>query len=195
MMKNKWGRVVFVLDTTGVVKKPSDVGAMFLLTETAFIQEQPRGHVESRSLAGLPDTTVDAGMLMSWLRMCRNLLIPVGFPVLWVLGLMYRMVVALALAGIGMVVAMGFGARLSFGAMLRLTMVAMTADMWLGVVGSFLPVGLGCFGWILGHALSLGYVVYGVKVNADEQKEGRMAFPVEPGATGIAVGDGDRMFP
>lgn len=192
------GSPLFVLDTTGEIKRPGEKGAPLLITETEFIQEQP-GSTRNESLAAFPDMTVDSAKAMSFMRTVRNWLIPLGFPLLFAFSIVYRLLAALIVAAIGLAIAAGFRAQLSFPALLRLAIVSFTPVLLLDTVFLLAGVPTACWSWIVFPLVTLGYFTYGVKVAADLTREAPPAFPVQPPAA--AVGglpvppETDRLFP
>lgn len=182
VVKDTAGRAIFVMDTTGQYKAPSDVpgGTQLLLTDTDLIQVDASGRVQTTPVKIFGDMKVDKDWFISWIETFRNLLLPVGWPVTFLFFWAYRLVMALVFAALGLLIAMGFGAKLSYGTLLRLTMMAMVADVYIGMIERLTNFDIGCAGWFVGHALSLGYLVYAIKVNASLQNEGRSKFPMEP---------------
>ena len=179
IISDERGRPVFVLDTTGKIRTPSEVGARMLLTETTMVQEERPGVIKTNPLSGIPDMSVDSAWLISWMKLARNCLLPVGYPAIVVLSMLWRLLVALVLALFGMILIKPMGAVLSFGALMRLAILSMTSVMLLDTLVGLTSIPLGCFSWLLYPAISLGYMTYAVKVNGDLTRAGQPAFPVD----------------
>jgi len=195
IMKDDKGRPIFVLDTTGEVKEPSDIGAMILLTETEWIQQDRSGRVERRPLSGFPDLEVDQSTLLGWLRLGRNLVLPAGLVGFTIFSLAYHLILALAYGGIAMAFNSGFRGKLTFDGAMRIAVMAMTAPILIDTILWLTHLPGGCIAWFLYQAITLGYVAFGVKAVADLTRP-VSGFPLEYAPTNApAVPPGDSQFP
>jgi hypothetical protein len=108
---------------------------------------------------------------------------------------LYRLVVALAFGGIAMAINAAMKGTLSFAGAMRLAIVAMTTSLLLEAIISLTPLSPGCFGWFLFHAVTLGYLVFGVKAVADATRP-ISGFPVDnPESQPTAPFNPDTLFP
>jgi hypothetical protein len=165
IFRDENGKPIAVLDTTGTVRNPSDVGVRILITATEYIDES-RGVRQVRSLSGFPDMTLDETSAMGWLRLIRNLMLPVMFPLFWAFSLAWRLLVALLFAAIGLGIASAYKARISYAGLLRLAAVSMTSVVFLDTIFWLFSVPTGCWTWFLYPVISLGYMTYGIHVTA-----------------------------
>jgi hypothetical protein len=183
IMKDNAGHPIFVLDTTGAIKRPSDVGAKLLLAQTELVQEEGRGSLKTTPLAGFPDWYVDQTSILGYLKAVRNLFIPVGLVIMLLITLIYRLICILLIAALGLAFASANRIQLSYAALLRLAAVGLTAPLLISTIFWMLPsLNMGCLAWIGGQllifAIAAGYVAYGVKVTAAITREAH-AFPVD----------------
>ena len=199
IMKDSHGKPIFVLDTTGTVKKPSDVGAEILVTGSEIIQEDSPGVVRGQSLSTFPDMTVDRPTVLGWLRTFRNIMIPLGLPAFLLASFAFRLLWALILAGIGMGFNAAFGGNLKLGALFRLAVVSSTASLIATTILSLLMLNFGWIEWIIFPAITLVYLAYAVKVSVDATRP-VSSFPIEFGSDQPPPGEPDQggpetMFP
>jgi hypothetical protein len=196
------GHPLFVLDTTGEVKRPSEKGAQMLITETSVVQEDG-GTTRATPLAGFPNTSLDSSSCLGWLQLFRNLVLPVLLPLAWAFSLAYRLVCALVYAAIGLAFAAAFGTRISYPALLRLAVVAMTPILLIDTVLWLSPLDVGCLTFLIYPLITLGYLAYGVKVTADLTRDAPPAFPLDaamqspprPPRDPLVPPETDRLFP
>jgi Protein of unknown function (DUF1189) len=178
IMKDDRGQPVFVLDTTGKVTDPRDMHARLLITKTEMVQDNG-GVIQRRSLAGFPDVTVDQAFLISWMKVGRNCLMPVVWPVFSLFSFAVHLLLTLLFGAIGLGFSSAFGAGLGFAAAMRIAAVAATGPMLLDLILNLTHVPGACAWWLLLTLLTLAYAAYGVKKVADLTRQGQ-GFPVAP---------------
>jgi hypothetical protein len=191
------GEPLFVLDTTGTVKRPGEKGAQILITDKELIQEQGVGARSlSRSpLAGMPDVTLDQAFLINAMRTVRNWLIPLGLPLMVIFSIVYRLLCALLYAVIGLALSAAFSARLRFPVLLRLAIAAMIPVLLLDTILTLAALN-GCWTWLVYPVLTLVYLAYAVKTAAAVAPPAAPAtIPQETPGTDETVSETDRLFP
>ena len=176
--KDEHGKRLFAIDTTGQTNRPTDLGVQMLLTATEIIQDQ-NGVIQRHSLSEFPDVTINEANLLRWGATIRDWMFPVGLVVMFVLDLGYRLLAALVYALIGLAFNAGLGASLSFGKLMRLSIFCMTTVMFIDTVAWLFQLDTGCYTWLLYPALTLVYLFFAIKFNADAQLK---AMVYDPGA-------------
>ena len=152
--------VLAVIDTTGAITKLQDANAICLLTKTELIFRQGEHEVRTYDLSQIDSFSVDSERIMGWLRMIRKLFAPASYPFAVLISYVYRIIQALIYAVIGMLFASICRVKLSYDALLRLAVVAVTPCIIVGtivaVIGARIPL------WVYLIA-ALGYLFYGVR--------------------------------
>lgn len=153
--------VLAIIDTTGTINSLYNTDAVVLLTKTTLIV---RNEIETRTfrLSEVGNYTLNQPIIWSWLDTGIKFFAPVFYPLAVLGSFFFRIIQALIYAAIGLLFASRIKAKLSYSALLRLAIVAVTpciiVKTVLNVAGVHLPVaGLWYF---LG---AMGYLSFGVK--------------------------------
>jgi len=161
------GKPYFVFDTTGKVTKPSEVHAQMLMTSTEIVQENAFGQENRNALKEFPDTTINTAWFVSWFRLARNLMIPVGAPLMVLFSLAWRLLFALLLAAIGKGMCSAFRIWLPFPMLMRLAIVCMTGSILLDTLLWLANLPFVCgFSWFLQMLLTVGYMIFAINAIA-----------------------------
>jgi hypothetical protein len=151
-----------VIDTTGSITSPVDVNAFCLLTKTSMIMKQSNFETRTYDLSQIKSFTASGDDIMKLLHIIKKLLLIVMYPVALLSSYVYRIIQALIFAAVGLLFASMCKVSLSYGALLRLAVVAMTPCMIiktvLGLAGIYLP----CVGALVYIAITLAYLYFGV---------------------------------
>lgn len=191
IMHDSHGNAVFVLDTTGATTSPAAHKAMFMVTETEYVQDDGRGMVRRNPLKAFPDGTYDKARIEGWARVVRNLFIPVGVPAMALMSGVGRFIYALLLAALGLAFNAGFGGKLNYAALLRLAIISMTGPMLINTAMIVAGLNFGCVELPISIILTIGYLIFGVKVNADATRP-VMGFPVQMGTSEVPPPEGNQ---
>ena len=177
VMKDARGTAIFVLDTTGTTTNPADAGAPLLITRTELIQNNGSGMVQRNPLGTLPDVTLSRTTIPGFLRTARNAMIPGGLVCCGDLVVGGRILLALLFAAIGLAFNSAFHAGLTYKALLRLSIVSMTAPVLFDTLLSLCGVPFICLLWAFLQLLPLGYLAYAVKVAAEVIPQPQPTYP------------------
>lgn len=156
------GAVLAVIDTTGQITSLEDPNTQCLLTRTKLIGRKSRYETRVFDLSQVKDFVVDNDRITGWLRTAGKLLIPVLYPFALFGSYVYRIVQVLMYAAIGMVFAKWFNVTLSYTALLRLAVVAVTPCI---IINTVLTVAAVDFRYapLFYLIVALGYLFYAVK--------------------------------
>jgi len=156
----------FVLDTTGGTTEldPKYRQGVLLTSTELFLRRQRRGEETRRySLAEMPDVTINQATLQGWLnRLATWGWVPVLVIMtvwLWVAKLLQVLLWSL----VGLIVSAVSKRRLSYGAVFRIGVVALTVPLYVDLIKDI----FGWTGWIpmlLSLALYGAYLTWGVLV-------------------------------
>jgi hypothetical protein len=154
--------ILAVIDTTGSIESPQDVNAFCLLTKNSIIMKQSKLETRTYDLSQVKKLTVSGDDIMKLLHIAKKFLFIILYPILLLSSYVYRIIQALIFAAIGLLFASLHRVSLSYGALLRLAVVAMTPCMIiktvLGLVGFYLSCGAG----LVYLLITLAYLYYGV---------------------------------
>ena len=154
--------VLVIIDTTGTTQSLDNTDALVLVTKTKLIHRQ--SEVESRAydLSQVEKFVLDKDRITSWLNTARKLLVPIFYPLVVLGSFLFRIVQALIYAAIGLLFALWCKVKLSYAAMLRLAVVAVTPCIIVRTVLELSSARLPMAGlWFF--LLAMGYLFFGVK--------------------------------
>jgi hypothetical protein len=153
-------QIIGVIDTTGSIESPEDANAFFLLTNNSIITHSD---FETRTidLSWVKSFTLNSDRIMRFLNNTKKYLVIILYPLALLSSYVYRIIQALIYAAIGMLFALSCKASLSYGALLRLAVAAMTPCMIIKTVLVLVGVYIPCIG-ILYILITLAYLYFGV---------------------------------
>jgi len=164
------GDILAIIDTTGTIKSLEDPNAICLLTKTNIMWRQGEFEIRTIDLSEVKNFALDSERIMGWLNIARKFLVIIIYPFALLGSYLYRIVQALIYAAIGLLFASWCKVTLSYTALLRLAVVAVTPcviiNTILGLAGIHLPyIGL------LYLLVALAYLLFGVKASSQTQEE------------------------
>jgi hypothetical protein len=153
--------ILVVIDTTGAIDSPHDANAFCLLTKTNIIMKQSNFETRTYDLSQVKSFTVSGEGIMKLLHIIKKILFIISYPIILLSSYVYRIIQALIFAAIGLIFASMCKVSISYGALLRLAVVAMTPCIIVktafGLAGVYFP----CIG-LLYLVITLAYLYYGV---------------------------------
>lgn len=156
------GDVIAVIDTTGTIESLEDANAICLLTKTNIIWRQSKFETRTFDLSQVKNFALDSDRIMGWLHIARKFLVITIYPFALLGSYVYRIVQALIYAAIGLLFASWCRVSLTYAALIRLAVVAVTPCVLLktilGLAGVHLP-----YAWLIYLLIALGYLFFGVK--------------------------------
>jgi len=154
--------IIAVIDTTGSIESLEDANAFFLLTDNSMIIRKSDIETQTIDLSQIESFTMDSARITRWLNIIKKLLVVIMYPVVLLSSYVYRIIQALIFAAVGLLFASLCKVSLSYGALLRLAVVAMTPCMIVktvfGLAGVHLPCGVG----LVYLLVALAYLYFGV---------------------------------
>lgn len=153
--------VVAIIDTTGKITSLQDPNALCLLMKTKVMWRQSKYETRTIELSQVKSFVLDSDRIMHWLHIAGKLLLIAMYPFALLGSYVYRIVLALIFAAIGLLFAALCKVSLSYVALLRLTIVAMTPCIIIktvfGLAGILLP-----YAWFIYLLVTLAYLYFGV---------------------------------
>lgn len=164
-----------VIDTTGQTT-PESTQAFLILTKHQAILRKNLHETRTYDLTGIQDLTVDRSTVKRILDGCRQWLAILSYPVALAGSYVYRILQVLIYASIGLLFARLLSTPLEYPALLRLASVAVTpaivADTLRGAAG----FSSNLLWWFFCFLLTMGYLLFAVRVNSPAEPE-RQAYP------------------
>jgi hypothetical protein len=158
----KSNQIIAVIDTTGSIKSPADANAFCLLTKTSIIMKKSKFETQTYDLSLVEDRTVTGDDIMKLLHIIKKFLFIASYPFALISSYVFRIIQALIFAAIGLLFASSCKVSLSYGALLRLAVVAMTPCMIIKTVLGLAGVQLPCTILLLYFLITLAYLYFGV---------------------------------
>jgi hypothetical protein len=153
--------IIAVIDTTGTIESPADANTFFLLTNNSMIIKKSDFETQTIDLSQIESFTVSGEGIMKLLRITKKYLVIILYPLTLLSSYVYRIIQALIYAAIGLLFASSCKVSLSYGALLRLAVAAMTPCMIIKTVFALAGVAFPCIG-ILYIMITLAYLYFGV---------------------------------
>lgn len=153
-------QIIAVIDTTGSIESPADANAFFLLTDNKMIT-QTDFETRTIDLSHVKSFTIDSPTIMRWLYTAQKFIVIILYPLALLSSYVYRIIQALIYAAVGLLFASTCRVSLSYGALLRLAVAAMTPCIIMKTVFALTGVVFPCIG-ILYIFITLAYLYFGV---------------------------------
>ena len=173
------GKTLMILDLTGEFTSLEGTGAKMLLTRNQLIAEKSAIETRTYDLSGIKNFSIDRATIEGWLQLARSWLVPLLFPIILLFSYCYRLFQALVYGLIGLIIAQVLHVPLGLMASVRLAIIAITPvlilDTLLGLTEFRLPAW-----WLLGFAIAMGYLFFGIKAASSAPPPGETPGP-QPG--------------
>lgn len=161
--------VLAVIDTTGEIKSLDDTGAFILLTRTEVSWRQSKVETRSFDLADVKNFVLDQDKINGWVNIFKRWFALVLLPFVLVGSYIFRIIQALIYGAIGLLFASWSRVRLSYGALLRLAVAAVTPCIIVRTILELASVRVPWAGfWFF--LLAMGYLYFGVRANAESEQ-------------------------
>lgn len=158
---------IAIIDTTGQINSLDETDAKILVTETDMFVKKNALETRSFTFRDLDDMQFDQEMAYDILGVVQNFIGISMFLLILPFSFIYRIVLALIYAAIGLLIASKYNSDRSYGELVRLSVVAMTPtiiiDSILGGFGVNIP-----YSWLLYFIITIGYLIFGVKASIED---------------------------
>ena len=166
--------ILAVIDTTGTINSLEDANSLCLLTKTDFMWRQGTFETRNLDLSQVKSFTLSGDSIMKFLHITKKFLVVIMYPIALLSSYVYRIIQALIFAAIGLLFASLCKVSLSYGALLRLAVVAMTPCMIVKTVFGLAGVHLPCGAGLVYLLIALAYLYFGVyacsQITPDQQQ-------------------------
>ncbi|MHC4692968.1 MAG: DUF1189 domain-containing protein [Planctomycetota bacterium] len=153
--------VIAVIDTTGTIESPDDANAFFLLTNNSMIIRKSDIETQTIDLSQFDSFSISGDGIMEFLNSLRKYLVIILYPVALLSSYVYRIIQALIYAAVGLLFASSCKIKLSYGALLRLAVAAMTPCMIIKTIFGLAGVAFPCISTLY-IMIILAYLYLGV---------------------------------
>ena len=176
-----------VIDTTGHTT-PESTQAFLLLTKRQAIVRKNVHETRTYDLSGIQDLTVDRTTVKRILDSCQRWLAILAYPLAVVGSYAYRIFQVLIYAAIGLLFANLLKASMEYPDLLRLSSVAVTPAIILDTLRGAAGFGSSLVWWFFCFLISMGYLLFAIRVNSSAEPEAQAYPPSTPPMTGPTVG-------
>ncbi len=149
-----------IIDTTGQIESIEDTDAFCLLTGNKVIIKKSKFENRTYDLSNVKAFAVDSERITGWLHIGRKFLAVVLYPFALLSSYVYRIVQVLIYAAIGLLFASFCKTTLSYAALIRLSVVAVTPCI---IVGTILGLADTSIPYFLYLVAALVYLFFAVK--------------------------------
>ncbi len=180
------GEPLVVFDTSGdTTEPPPNIPSILVTKHGVSIRKDP-SQIQTQDFSQWQGThQLKPSDVQGWLDLGVRCWWPVGYPLMTILGWLWRLFLMLVLALIGLAFASGTKAPLTYAGLLRLSAIAMTPVIWIDTLMLMVPsLDFGC-GWVIaGILIDLLMMFLAVKANAPKTPaagfSGQQGFPMSP---------------
>lgn len=161
------GKSVFmIIDTTGKTRTLQGTGSRILLTQSQVMIRISPEATHTMDLIHVEDMTVDRRTLYEWIASFRDTLPFVLYPLFLLFTFCYRLFYVSSLSVIGLAINRWIETGLPLKSVVRLSVIALTPSIIIETITTLFRVQLIGW-WVAGIAISVGYLVFGIRANAD----------------------------
>jgi len=179
------GQPLVVFDTSGDTAEPPSNFPSVLVTKHGFSIRKSPTEIQTEDLSQVKGLhQYSASDVQGWLDKSVQAWWSVGYPATIAFTWLWRLVLMVVLALIGLAFASGTKAPLTFAGLMRLSAIAMTPVVLIDTVTwtMWYPI-TGCGWWIIGFIIDLLMLFLAVKANAPKTPagfSGPQGFPMSP---------------
>ena len=172
--------VLAIIDTTGQVQSLDNTDAFVLLTKTKLISRQSKSEFRTYDLANVQHFVLDVVKIMGWLNTAKKILVPFLYPFVLLGSFIFRIIQSLIYAAIGLLFAEWCKTKLSYPALLRLAVTAVTPCIIVRTVLEYASVKLPLASlWFF--LTAMGLLFYGIKACSQIEEPATIEDELRPG--------------
>jgi hypothetical protein len=160
------GEVLAIIDTTGQVTSLEGTDAFCLLTVNKLITKENNFESKSYDLSQVKSFTIDSETVTRWLGVGSKFVAPAAYPFAVLGSFVYRIVQALIYAAAGLLFASICRATLSYAALIRLAVAAVSPCIIVGTILGLAKVSIPAYLYLIA---ALGLLFYATRAVACQQ--------------------------
>jgi hypothetical protein len=155
-------KIIAIIDTTGQIQSLDNVDAFVLLAKTKLLSRQSKSEVRTYDLTNVQHFVLEQSTIVKWLDIGERVLVPMIYPFVLLGSFISRIIQSLIYAAIGLAFAWWCKAKLSYPALIRLAVTALTPCIIVRTIFEYASVKLLLAGlWFFLAAMV--FLLYGVK--------------------------------
>ncbi len=173
-------KVAAIIDTTGQIQSLDDTDAFVLLTKTKLLSRQSETEVRTYDLSQIKHFVLEQSTIMKWLDITKKVLVPMLYPFVLAGSFAFRIIQSLIYAAIGLIFAAWCKTKLSYPALIRLAVTALTPVIIVKTIFECAFVRIPYIGlWFFLAAMLL--LFYGVKACSQATESAAIEDELRPG--------------
>lgn len=154
--------IIAIIDTTGQIQSLDNTDAFILLTKTKLISRQNKSESRTYDLVNVQHFVLDQDKITGWLNTIKRILVPFLYPFVLLGSFIFRIIQSLIYAAVGLLFAEWCKTKLSYPALLRLAVTAVTPCIIVRTVLGYASVKLPLASlWFF--LTAMGFLFYGIK--------------------------------
>jgi len=171
---------IAIIDTTGQIQSLDNTDAFVLLTKTKLISRQSKSESRTYDLTNVQHFVLDQDKITGWLNTAKKILVPFLYPFAGLGSFIFRIIQSLIYAAIGLLFAAWCKTKLSYPALLRLAVTAVTPCIIVRTVFECASVKLPLAGlWFF--LAAMGFLFYGIKACSQIEEPATIEDELRPG--------------
>lgn len=176
-------KVFAVIDTTGQIQSLDNSDAFILLTKNKLLSRQSETEVRTYDLTKVKHFILEQSTLTKWLAITKKVLVPALYPFVLAGSFTFRIIQSLIYAAIGLIFANWCKTKLSYPALIRLAVTAVTPVIIVRTIFECASINIPMANlWFFLAAMI--YLFYGVKVCSQINKPTTTDDELGPGNQG-----------
>jgi hypothetical protein len=172
--------IIAIIDTTGQIQSLDNTDAFVLLTKTRLISRQNKSESRTYDLTNVQHFVLDQDKITGWLNTIKKILVPFLYPFVLLGSFIFRIIQSLIYAAVGLLFAEWCKTKLSYPALLRLAVTAVTPCIIVRTVLEYASVKLPLAGlWFF--LAAMGFLFYGIKACSQIEEPATIEDEFRPG--------------
>jgi hypothetical protein len=155
------GKPAIIIDTTGQYKTLQGTKAFMLLKQTELNIRMDET-IKVFDLSAIDNLRIDQMRIYRWMATVNNTAMFILYPFTLLFSFLFFAVQAIAFAAIGMIYNRKLNIALSFQALIRLSVIALTPAVILETIFLIIRSGVP-FWWLLNPVITMVYLFFGIK--------------------------------
>jgi hypothetical protein len=162
------GQVLIIIDTTGKIESLEETEASCLLTKNKLITKKNDLQNDTYDLSRVRSLSVTSEQITSWSKLAAKFAAPVMYPFALIGSYVYRIVQVLIYAAVGMLMASICKTKLSYAALIRLAVAAITPGIIVYTILALAGTPIRLYWYLIA---ALGYLFFAVKSVSSQQAQ------------------------
>jgi len=166
------GKPLMVIDTTGRINslEETETEASALVTKNKFIIKKSAVETRTFDLSQIEELTIDQSAIYNIADAVRQWALIILYPLIALFSFIYRIIVALFYALIGLLFARTLKADLKYTGLISLSIIAMTPAIIISAAYNYLELRIP-YWFLINFIISMSYLYFAVKANSEKSTD------------------------